>query len=185
MDMDNDSSQVFGGRRDLLLMRHAKSSWGQPGLRDFERVLSPRGHKAAARMGRWLAKTDRVPDHVICSPARRARETVSGVLEALGCALQDVRWAERIYAASPSDLIGVLSEAPDTARRVLMIGHNPGFEILTALLAGHSASPSTSIASFSTASVAHFSFEGHWKAVPQGDCELVTLVRPKELAPDS
>lgn len=183
MAMNEDLAKV-GVCRELLLMRHAKSPWGGAGLRDFERALSSRGHMDAARMGRWLASSGRVPDHVVCSPARRARETAAGVLEELGIALSDVRWVDQIYEASPSDLIGVLAETPDMAHCVLMIGHNPGFETLAGLLARGTASAPTVLPSFSPASLAQLRFEGDWGFVPEGDCELVTTMRPKDLPSD-
>jgi phosphohistidine phosphatase len=71
--------------RTLLLMRHAKSSWKDESLADDERPLNKRGQQAAARMGRFLAENDLVPDTVICSTAKRARQTARRVKEAAGC----------------------------------------------------------------------------------------------------
>jgi phosphohistidine phosphatase len=183
--MDAASGQKAGVRRELLLMRHAKSSGGAEGLPDFDRELSSRGRRDAGRVGHWLAETDRLPDHVICSPARRAHQTAEAVLESLGLGLDDVRWAERIYEAAPADLLGVLGQTPGEVRRVLMIGHNPGFEILVERLASASVPIPRDGKFFPTASVAHLLFEGDWNTLLPGRCELTALVRPRELAPES
>ena len=182
--MEEDLANVGPEGRVLLLMRHANSPWGGRGVRDFERELSSRGHMDSARVGRWLANSGRVPDHVVCSPARRARETVADVLKELGSPLSDVRWAEGIYEASPSDLIDVLSQTPERAHCVLMVGHNPGMEMLAGLFARGSGFAAGVQPSFSTASVAHLTFEGDWDSVHEAGCELVTMMRPKDLPLD-
>lgn len=165
-------------------MRHAKSSWGEPGRPDSERELSPRGRRDAPRVGRWLAESGLVPDHVVCSTARRVRETAEGVLPSLGIPLEAVRWSGRIYEASPADLLAVLAESPEEARRVLMIGHNPGLEVLAERLARGSVRIPPDGKFFPTATVAHLVFDGRWNAVLPGRCELRGIVRPRDLPAD-
>jgi phosphohistidine phosphatase len=182
--MGDGSGQAPTDRRELLLMRHAKSSWGTPGLPDAERGLTSRGRRDATRMGNWLAGSDRMPDHVVCSTALRARGTVERVVDALGIDLDDVRWEERIYEAMPADLLGVLAATPGGAQRVLLIGHNPGLEILVERLARGSVVMPPDGKFFPTAAVAHLAFEGRWDALLPGSCELVEIARPRHLDED-
>ncbi len=180
--MTSESRQGAGGpaERELLLMRHAKSSWDSPTARDFDRELAPRGLRDAPRMGRWLRAEGLVPDHVVCSPARRARATTDAVVEALGLDPSVVREAPRIYEASTADLLAVLGGCPADARRVLLVGHNPGLEMLVARLGGGPGAGGSG-KRFPTAAVAHLAFTGTWSGVFPDACRLERLVRPKEL----
>ena len=103
----------------LILMRHAKSSWGAPHLADHDRALNDRGRTSASAMGRWLRDHGHVPDEVLCSSSRRTRET-------LDCLKMDapVRFTRELYLASPAKILDVLRRAG--ARSVLLLGHNPG-----------------------------------------------------------
>src|ERR1051325_1293346 len=111
--------------RRLLLLRHAKSSWSEPGARDHDRPLNRRGQEAAPRVGAYLARHGLIPDRILCSTARRARETWE--LVAAG---------EKIYNASPRALVDVFRRADPRAASLLVVGHNPGLqEAATALIA--------------------------------------------------
>ncbi len=121
-------------KRELLVLRHAKSAWDTGARTDFERPLSGRGRRDAPRMGRFLAERGLVPDHVVSSPAERARQTVLAVCAELGLGEDAVRWDERIYHASTGALMDVLAESPAGAHRVLIAGHNPGLEMLVQTL---------------------------------------------------
>jgi phosphohistidine phosphatase len=121
--------------RILYLLRHAKSSWKDDSLKDFDRPLKGRGRDAAQRMGKRLA-SEKLEDAVlICSPAARARETAQIVLKHSRLRM-DQRFDERIYEASLRDLLQVVSEIPDDKQTAMMIGHNPGFEELLTFLTG-------------------------------------------------
>lgn len=117
----------------LMLLRHAKSGWPD-GVADVDRPLARRGQEAAPRMGAYMAAEGLLPDLVLVSPARRARETLDLVARALGPV--ETRSEPRIYEASAERLLQVVREA-GTARGLLMVGHNPGFEDLARRLAGH------------------------------------------------
>lgn len=123
--------------RELLLLRHAKSDWGEAGLADHERPLNPRGLRDAPRMGAWLRKQGWLPDELLSSPARRARQTL-GLLAAEfdGPAIAP-RQDPRIYDATLSDLLAALADC--RGQRVLLVGHNPGLEELAGHLLGSSA----------------------------------------------
>lgn len=117
--------------RELILLRHAHAEPAAEGQADLDRPLTPLGLAEAQAAGRWLAQQKLVPDRVLCSPARRARETLAAVLESLGNVEQ--RLEAEIYEGTP----GTLSELADANRdcdRLLMVGHNPGLERLAALM---------------------------------------------------
>ncbi|MBF0186493.1 MAG: histidine phosphatase family protein [Magnetococcales bacterium] len=122
--------------RQLLILRHAKSAWNTGAPTDFDRPLAPRGQKAAPKMGSWLKKQGIVPDHVVSSPARRAKQTVKLACKKLGYPKKSIQWEERIYGAGVEDFLSVLAETPSTAERVMIVGHNPGLEFLFAHLVG-------------------------------------------------
>ena len=117
--------------RELILLRHAHAEPALPGQADADRPLSPRGQAEAEAAADWLKAHELRPSRVLCSPARRTRETLARVLELLG--YSDVRYEPRIYDALPGTLMTVLDEHVEVDR-VLMVGHNPGFEQTAALL---------------------------------------------------
>ncbi|WP_163025997.1 SixA phosphatase family protein [Chachezhania antarctica] len=105
--------------RTLILMRHAKSSWGDPGLDDHDRPLNNRGRRSAVALGAWLAREGFVPDQVLCSTATRTQHTFKG----LGIGVQPSLRPD-LYHADPADMLAALRDA--TGQTVLLIGHNPG-----------------------------------------------------------
>lgn len=117
--------------RQVILLRHAHAEPASPGQADLDRPLSPVGLAEAEAAGRWLAGQGLQPDRVLCSPARRTRETLEAVLGIIGYAEQ--RLDESIYEATPGTLIGLLQGQEDV-ERLLLVGHNPGLERLVALL---------------------------------------------------
>ncbi|MFN3703524.1 SixA phosphatase family protein [Thermomonas sp.] len=116
--------------RELILLRHAHAEPPVAGQDDRQRPLSATGLAEAKAAGDWLRAHALLPDRVLCSPAERTRQTLAA-LGALDCA--DVREEEAIYEASPGTLIA-LADAHGDARRLLLVGHNPGLEQLAALL---------------------------------------------------
>lgn len=123
----------------LTLLRHAKSSWDDPGLDDFDRPLSARGREAAPLMGAYMARHGIAPEVVICSSAQRTRETLDLVLPQLSPAPREVRVQRQLYLAAPSRLkaviarLGALAGAPE---HIMLVGHNPGLHALAVELAG-------------------------------------------------
>ncbi len=117
--------------RELILLRHAHAEHGVAGQADMDRPLSAEGHAEAEAAGRWLAERNLVPDRVLCSPARRTRETLEAVLGVIGYVEQRIH--DGIYEAEPGDLIALADSHPD-AERLMLVGHNPGLELLAALL---------------------------------------------------
>ena len=117
--------------RELILLRHAHAASANPGQADLDRPLSPEGLAEAEAAGRWLAENALVPDCVLCSPARRTRETMEAVLGVIGYI--DQRLEPSIYEATPGALIELVDAHCDS-ERLLVIGHNPGLEQLVALM---------------------------------------------------
>lgn len=103
----------------LILMRHAKSDWGDPRLPDRDRPLNARGRRAATALGHWLRAQDLRPDQILCSSALRTQETCSRLNLDTAPELHDA-----LYLAEADEMLAVLREASGT--RVLMLGHNPG-----------------------------------------------------------
>ena len=110
----------------LYLLRHAKSSWKDTSLPDHDRPLSGRGRRAAKAIARHLREQDLEPQLVLCSTARRARETLERIQPALGAAT--VEFEHDLYAASADALLERLRRVPDTVASVMLIGHNPGLQ---------------------------------------------------------
>lgn len=117
--------------RELILLRHAHAEPAAAGQADLDRPLSPEGLAEAEAAGRWLRERGLVPDQVLCSPARRARETLEAVLAAVGYV--DQRLEPAIYEAT-SGTLAALADQHREVERLLLVGHNPGFEQLAALM---------------------------------------------------
>src|SRR5215469_7099486 len=119
--------------RTLVLLRHAKSAW--PDVPDHERPLARRGERDAPVMGGWLRAAGHVPDRVLCSTARRARETWQLAQPELG-ADPPVSFEQRIYQASAAQLLGLVREEPSAVKTLLVVGHDPAIHELALMLAG-------------------------------------------------
>jgi phosphohistidine phosphatase SixA len=117
--------------RELILLRHAHAEPASAGQSDLDRPLSPEGLAEAEAAGRWLAEHKLIPDRVLCSPARRTRETLESVLGAVGYV--DQRLDPGIYEGSSGTLAELADDHRD-ADRLLLVGHNPGLEHLAALM---------------------------------------------------
>jgi phosphohistidine phosphatase len=162
--------------RRLYLLRHAKSSWDDPSLADFERPLAPRGRKAARRIAGYAARAGIRPELVICSPATRARETLERVAPALGG--PEIAFDERLYGASEDELLARLREVPAAIGSLLLVGHNPGTAQLLALLV---ASGTPLPAEVPTGALASLSFRAGWDELGPGLASLDAFVVPREL----
>ncbi len=118
-------------RKYVLLLRHAKSSWEEADLRDYERPLNKRGRDAAVKMGVLAKEKELVPELILASPAVRSRSTVKLFVKA--CGYQGcIRYPDTLYLAEPADIIAVLKSVSEAVSRVMVVGHNPGLEDLLA-----------------------------------------------------
>ena len=112
--------------RELFILRHAKSSWDDPTLSDFDRPLNRRGKEDSPLMGEYLSKIGIKPDLIVSSPAKRAKKTAKIVAEKLGLKSKEIEFYETIYEASVQSLLYLVCQFPDSVKRVMLVGHNPG-----------------------------------------------------------
>src|SRR5262249_19758866 len=117
--------------KTLYLLRHAKSDWSDTSLTDHDRPLNKRGKRAPAGVVAHVAGWN--VDLVVCSTARRARQTAKPVIAALDCPVQ---YDPSVYLAAVEDLFAVVRALPDDAERVMLVGHNPSLEEFTERLCG-------------------------------------------------
>ncbi|NOQ14263.1 MAG: histidine phosphatase family protein [Methyloprofundus sp.] len=146
--------------KELLLLRHGKSDWNI-GTSDFNRPLNQRGKRNAQQMGEWLGEQKLLPDLIISSPAIRALSTAEIVCTAMGLALDSIQTEKNIYEASLSGLRQILSHIPDSTQRLLLVGHNPGFESLLSYLAPNIPMPDDGKL-MPTATLAYLQLDPQW-----------------------
>jgi phosphohistidine phosphatase len=167
--------------RTLFLFRHAKSSWDNLALDDFDRPLAPRGRKAAPMMGRAMKERGWLPELALVSSARRAVETWQLAAAELA-AEPEVRFSRALYHAPPEKLLEALRDAPESCRSLVLVGHNPGLEDLARMLAGPESDGAALAAlrqKFPTGTLARFSFDAPWAELRTAT--LTHFLRPKEL----
>ena len=165
----------------LWLLRHAKSSWDDAGLADADRPLAPRGEAAAAAMAAYLAASDVRPELVLCSPARRARQTLGAVLPDLGDRLE-VRVEPDLYTFDGDVVFARLRGVDDSVSSVLVVGHNPAFQELALMLTSTGPHRSDVELKFPTGALATIDLPAAtWGEIGPGEGSLVELVSPRAL----
>ena len=165
---------IFFIMKQLILIRHAKSSWDHPDRSDHERPLNERGRADAPVMAQWLAGRIPPPDLLISSTARRAQETARCFARALQLSTEQCCNEARIYEASLNDLLALISALPDRADRVLLVGHNPVISTCVGHLSDGAAR------SLPTCAIAALSFDiSSWQEITRGCARLDFLVSPK------
>ena len=171
--------------RTLVLLRHAKSAW--PDVPDHERPLARRGRWDAPVMGHWLRAAGYVPDLVLCSTARRARETWQLAQAGLGAA-PPVSFSDRVYEAAPADLIGLARHTASSVRALLIVGHNPAIQELALDLAGGASGAAEAEtldrmrAKFPTAAIAALDVTASWAGLGRGSARLACFATPREIS---
>lgn len=164
--------------RRLILIRHAKSSWDNPGQKDHDRPLNPRGQKAALAIGQWLVAQGYVPDTVLSSSARRTLETWQGLTDSLGNDAE-LRVTPALFHPSPSQMLSVLKKA--TGACVLMLSHNPGIARFAADLLAPQTVPAT-MGRYPTCATAVIDFDlENWTDLRLGTGELTDFITPRDL----
>jgi phosphohistidine phosphatase len=165
----------------LIMMRHAKSDWTTDAASDHDRPLNERGKRDAPRIATKLAELDWIPDHVVCSDARRTRETWARMVNAWPLERVEntvVDYEQKLYLAGLEDLVSVVGSLTDNPHCLLALGHNPGWEEITSWFCGNPQH-------MTTANAALLEIEAPtWRAAitTQGAWQLVHLLRPKELS---
>ena len=169
--------------RHLFVLRHAKSSWDNPGLEDHERPLAPRGQRACAVMAEHLRTNAINPGLVLCSSSRRTRETLEGVAPTGEHVIEP-----QLYSASAEEVLDRLRRVPDDLSSVMVIGHNPTLQMLVLRLTrddGDGAARSAVERKFPTGALATLTFECGWEELAAGSAHLVEFLTPKGLGATS
>jgi len=166
--------------RELMILRHGKSDW-DAGTDDFHRPLKDRGKRGAQRVGAWLRLQGLAPDYVISSPAERASVTAEKACKAMGMNAAAIQRERAVYEASTGELLQVLADAPDSAQRVMLVGHNPGLEELLVYLARESIAYPADGKLLPTATLARLAMPDSWQGLHAGSGALLSITRPAEL----
>jgi phosphohistidine phosphatase len=167
----------------LLLLRHAKSSWNTPGARDFDRPLNNRGKAAAPRIGSYLAQHELVPQLILCSSARRTRDTAELVLSAMG-ETSETRYDRGIYEGSAETVLHMITTTAGLPNPLMVIGHNPTVQALAIGLAGAGdhAARNALAGKYPTGGLAILDFDiDDWSEIRAQGAYLRGFVRPREL----
>jgi len=172
--------------RQLLLLRHAKSSWDDPSLADHARPLNTRGRRAATAMAAAMQDLGLSPDVVMVSSARRTLQTLEAISPFPDSPL--IEPMDDLYLAPWPRMLDMLRQAPETARSVMLIGHNPGLQDLALALAGPAAMAGPSAVAarrmaegFPTCALAEFTIATPWRDLAEGGGRLIRFMAPADL----
>ena len=166
--------------KHLYILRHAKSSWAQPGLSDIERPLNKRGGRQVTRLESWMIANNLLPDKILCSPSTRTQETYRGIKGAV----QDVplEIVQNLYHGRMQDYLEALW-AQD-ADKIMVIGHNPTCDELARYLTKPSSPAAEKLMAhhFGTATMAIFSLDlDNWSDIGQASGNLEQMLRPRDI----
>lgn len=164
--------------KKILIMRHAKSSWEDSSLRDFDRQLNERGNRDAPRMGKYLSAMGVVPDQIVSSPAKRAMSTIKLAAVEMGFDTDSIMWDEDLYFRGGGAYISAIRQMDAASQTVMAVGHYPMVDEVVSILTGKMPSKH-----FGTATVACLQAEkNEWHEVEAGCCSLLWMIKPKELS---
>lgn len=159
----------------IVLVRHAKSSWKDYGLDDFDRPLNKRGKKNAPFMGQKLKERGVFPDLILSSPAKRARKTAISMAKVIGYPEKKITYHENMYLPSARYLFELVKNQDDENETVMLFGHNPGFNDFADLLVEEH-----TVHNIPTSGVYCIRFNtDSWKNIKEGKGEPVFFDYPK------
>ena len=164
----------------LYLLRHAKSSWNDPGLNDHDRPLNKRGRHSAKMMATYHSRAEIKPDLVLCSTATRAKQTLDPIVKAINPS--KIILERKIFVGAQQELWKQLWNIPKGTKSVLLIGHNPALQNLALELAQTGKPLPFKSEKFPTGAMASFRFRGAWKALEPHTAELISFIAPKTIA---
>jgi len=160
--------------KQLFLIRHAKSSWSNPDLSDFDRPLNKRGKRDAPFMGQRLAQSKICPEVIIASPAKRAKRTVKTIATEIGYDLGAIIYREDIYLSGVSGLIKAIESTEDSVNSLALVGHNYAITELAEWLTGKT------IGNIPTCGIVSIEFSiKRWSAIKEHDGQLIFFDYPK------
>ncbi|MGK0298219.1 MAG: phosphohistidine phosphatase [Gammaproteobacteria bacterium] len=165
----------------LIIMRHAKSDWVKGNKHDFDRSLSERGNRDAKKVALWIVEQNLMPDIIVVSPARRAKETADIVCNILGFDYKNIHWTDAIYEARLGDLLKILEDKAKQHKTILVIGHNPGMDNLLCYLSENEPEFTPSGKLLTTSAIAVLEYKNRWVETEPQSATLISLIRPKEL----
>jgi phosphohistidine phosphatase len=166
-----------------MLLRHFKSSWAEPGLLDRDRALAPRGQRDAIAMAETMIARDLAPDRILCSPARRTRETLAQMQEHLHCDCP-IDFLEELYSGSEPGYRAIIAAKGGDADRLMVIGHNPRIHVTAVELvgSGRHGDQENLEAKYPTGSLAVIEFDvDRWHAITEDSGRLVAFIRPHDV----
>jgi phosphohistidine phosphatase len=166
--------------RELYILRHAKSDWGQNAGLDISRPLNRRGRKDAPLLGAWMREHYLYPGRVYCSTAVRARETLELISQELELKPDSIEYRNDLYLASSSTLLSLLREIPTDYDSVMLVGHNPGLQDLFGIICNTPLPRSQSGKLLTTACLVQLKLPDDWHELA-GRAELVRVIRPAEI----
>lgn len=163
--------------KTVYLIRHAKSSWDDDSLSDFDRPLNERGKIDAPRMGKRLKEKNFTPDLLLSSPAKRAHSTAKRIAEALGYPKDKIKTDQALYHADEEEILNVIRSMNDKNDCIVLFGHNPG---LTDFVNSMNNDRKRYIDNIPTCGIAGFQFSVNaWKQIDFGKGDLILYDFPK------
>ncbi len=165
--------------KHILLLRHAKSSWDDSSLDDFDRPLAKRGRKDAPRMGSFVKKAGYTPEHIFSSTAKRARQTTALFCEQAGIDDEATEWTDDFYYGSSFDYLEAIQQCPEGAESVMLVGHNPKMEEAASLLCSDNKSYTVRMPTAALVCLEHPAVK--WNQVREGTARIKWMVIPKLL----
>ncbi len=170
--------------RRVMLLRHAKSDWSNPGGGDKGRPLNERGRETAPEIGTYIARTGLLPDLILCSTAIRTRQTCALVTAAFAKSPK-INFEEALYLAEPDEIVSLIQEVPERVRTLMVVGHNPGIHQAAAELtqAGNTEDHQLLAAKFPTAALAVIDFDAQdWADIRAHAGKLDRFITPRLLS---
>lgn len=167
----------------LLLLRHFKSSWAEPGLADRDRALELRGQRDAVNMAETMVARDLTPDRILCSPARRTRDTLALLQERIRCDCP-IDFLEELYSGPELDYRRIIANTGGDADRLMVIGHNPRIHVtaLELIGSGRRGDQEHIEAKYPTGALAVIEFDAQsWHGITEDSGRLVAFVRPRDV----
>ncbi len=161
--------------KEIYVLRHAKSSWDNSNLSDFERPLADRGISDAKKMSKFLKDMDLKIDKVLCSNAVRAKETFDLTADGFNFEIDKANYTDKLYFGDATNIIKGLRELDESLKNILIVGHNPTLHYLVELLTNKP------IDRFTTCNLAIISHDVEWISLNSVQCRLKSLIKPKEL----
>ena len=158
--------------KKIFVLRHAKSSWSDFSLKDFDRPLSTRGIQDAELMGNYFKAKKIGLDVLISSPSKRTKETLDHFFSSN---IPKIEYEKSLYHAHLEDILEVITSSLEDINTIMIVGHNPSMHEVTEFLSGDF------LPKYPTCGLATLTYEGEWKDVRANSCELDSFKMPREL----